>query len=868
MLPLAGANASSILRKRQRWSELWQPLRRGLLLRHWIREEQRLGRASWLNPAVLIGLGLAFSALGATSALQRSRALQAEHDARLQESMGILTATLAGVQRNSQDWAHWTSMYDWVKGTNPGFVKTDVETTPLFDEGGLFLIFNPDGTQKLSFGHKGHDSPAYRPLFACAQQHLRRLTQVLSRLPLLCRGADGNLYLGVATPISDSTETAPMYGAMVMFDPLLKPHYGPAFNRPLEWLVRHLRQIPAPGVSAASAVPIVPARGGAAMVVPQLRPGEQRDSLDLPQPLLTEQGGMITLQRQSDGPQILVGVGRDLLLALAALASVLLVRALLLSERRAQRLQQRQSELQSNRRIRRASRELDQLLERLGPAAMAKSADELVLSRLIDAPAIESQPLATTASMERKLERLADRFQVYLDRAKYLALLDPLTQLPNRRYFIEQVGVMMEESRDHCRRFAVLFVDIDKFKSINDSYGHAIGDAALVYVANQLRALTRVNDFLGRYGGDEFAILMEIDGEGDLTDAALTRTLHAYAQRMASPFERAVDLAGFSVDLSISVGISLMDGSELDLEGAMRRSDIAMYRAKQNVYERIAIFSQADEGSHLDNYQLYSELMQSIRDRDFAILFQPILDAQGQLYSLEALARWRHPRRGLLGPELFLDLAERYRQVGLLSDELMDLSLSTYRQLDDLNAGLRLSINLPPSKLSDVQLIADLCRGLERHGLEPGCITIEITERSVLLHNAVVTANLRQLRELGMAISLDDFGTGYSSLSLLSTLQPDEVKIDKSFVMALHHDDYARQIVTLIVEMAQRMNLLVVAEGVENERSLRLLQGLGVHYFQGFHFSCPLSPAELRVSPLLQRARLGGSTTVSPPGAS
>jgi hypothetical protein len=145
------------------------------VLRSWLKEERRLGRASWLNPAVLLALGLAFTTLGVAAALQRSRALQDEHDARLREALGILTATMAGVQRNAQDWAHWTSMYQWVQGGNPSFLKTDVETTPLFDEGGLFLIFNPDGSKKLSFGHQGHDHPSTLPLYACARQHLQRL---------------------------------------------------------------------------------------------------------------------------------------------------------------------------------------------------------------------------------------------------------------------------------------------------------------------------------------------------------------------------------------------------------------------------------------------------------------------------------------------------------------------------------------------------------------------------------------------------------------------------------------------------------------------------------------------------------------------
>jgi EAL domain-containing protein (putative c-di-GMP-specific phosphodiesterase class I) len=305
------------------------------------------------------------------------------------------------------------------------------------------------------------------------------------------------------------------------------------------------------------------------------------------------------------------------------------------------------------------------------------------------------------------------------------------------------------------------------------------------------------------------------------------------------------------VELSISVGISLIQGCEPDLELAMRRSDIAMYRAKQNSHNRIAIFDQSDDGTHLDTYQLYVDLMQAIRDRQFRVLFQPIVDQHGRIHSLEALSRWQHPQLGMVGPEVFVDLAERYRQMNTLSDELIGLSLKAYRDMVGERNDLRLSLNLPPSKLSDPELLPELTRQLTCHGIPPSNLTIELTERSVLVPQATVTANLKQLRGEGVAISLDDFGTGYSSLSLLSTLQPDEVKIDKSFVMAMYHDDYARQIITLIADMASRMNLQVVAEGVEDGQMLAMLQALGIRLFQGFHFSRPLPVAELRRSPLL-----------------
>lgn len=837
--------------------------------RSWRREEPFLRQGKSALAAVIGGLGLVLPVVLGIDGLVRWRAIQADHQTRLQESVAVLTATLSGVERTALDWGHWTSMYRWIQGTNPTFVTTDVETTPVFDEGGLFLIFNPDGSERLSFGQKGHDHPSYKALFTCARGHLHRLPTILSRIHLICRAGDGQIFLGVATPLSDSLEQAAPLGTLVLFEPMFKPAYGNAFNRPLRWISSHMRRVaaaPAPQLTA-SALPLATASPGASQgaakdsskdsskVAPAWNGQEQLEPLGLSKPLYTEGDQVIVLGKDAPVPPLLRGLARDSLVAVGVLGSLLAARMVVLVERRRQRLILRRSEQCSNRRIRRAGHDLDRVLSRLGLSPRDGAADDQVLARLIESPASGAElEMPRNASMERKLERLADQFQNFLERAKVLALLDPLTQLPNRRYFIEQLQMQVEGSKRHHHRFAILFVDVDKFKNINDSYGHAIGDAALVMVAKQLRSLTRSDDFLGRYGGDEFAILIDLSAIPEHDPVALKQTLDRYARRIVAPFEQAIELDGFKVELNISVGISLIDSGDPDVEGAMRRSDIAMYRAKQNSQSRIAIFDPDSDATHLDNYQLYVDLMQSIRDRHFQILFQPIVDRQGRLHSLEALSRWHHPRLGVVGPDVFVDLAQRYRQIDQLSDELINLSLQSFRELSEGRSELTLSLNLPPSKLSDPHLVERLCEQIKAHHLSPHLLTIELTERSVLMPNPVVSSNLRKMRDCGMSIALDDFGTGYSSLSLLSTLQPNEVKIDKSFVMAMQRDEYAHQIVTVIADMAPRMNLVVVAEGVEDAAVMDLLGELGIRYFQGFLFSKPLSVAELQQSRFLAPA--------------
>jgi EAL domain-containing protein (putative c-di-GMP-specific phosphodiesterase class I) len=310
-------------------------------------------------------------------------------------------------------------------------------------------------------------------------------------------------------------------------------------------------------------------------------------------------------------------------------------------------------------------------------------------------------------------------------------------------------------------------------------------------------------------------------------------------------FGSQVSLNSLRLDLTISVGVSLVAPQDQDSAAALRRADIAMHRAKQNSADRVTVLDPDDEDGYLDSYDMYVDLMDAIRDSHFEIVFQPIVNRRGRITGVEALSRWNHPRLGDVRPDVFLDLAESYRQINPLSHDLIALALAAFAPLQRQYPSLRLSLNVPPSKLCDPLFPTDLDRLLASHELPPRQLTIEITERSPLLVEGPLAANLQALRQRGMALSLDDFGTGYSSLSLLTQLQPDEVKIDRSFVVAMQHDPLAGQIVALMAEMVQRMQLEVVAEGVEDADLWNRLLQLRIPSFQGFFFSQPLSAAEL-----------------------
>jgi diguanylate cyclase (GGDEF)-like protein len=431
--------------------------------------------------------------------------------------------------------------------------------------------------------------------------------------------------------------------------------------------------------------------------------------------------------------------------------------------------------------------------------------------------------------------------------AHTLTRLDPLTGLPNRPHFIQQIELAADRARRSSRPFAVLFVDIDQFRSLNDTYGHTTGDQVLIAVAQRLRHTVRRGDGLARYGDDEFAVLMDLSGIGD-GEELLRAHAYQFASRLVAEFRPALDLGDTSLDVGVSVGVSVMRPEATDAAAILRQLDGAILQAKAQRHERVAVFDlTAVNGASLDDYQLFSDLKEAMRQGSLQMAFQPLVDGNGEWRSLEALARWQHPTRGFIPPDRFIAVAERYRLMRELGDQIFALSLQGFSaiRLALQKAELRLSTNISPSQLSDPELHERLAAMLREAGIPPQLITLEITEASILERDPATEANLEQFRRQGYRLALDDFGTGYSSLSLLSTLRPDEIKIDKSFVMALGSDAMAGQIVAVVAGLARQMNLQLVAEGVENAEVLAALQAHGIGLFQGYHFHRPQPAAAL-----------------------
>jgi diguanylate cyclase (GGDEF)-like protein len=501
-----------------------------------------------------------------------------------------------------------------------------------------------------------------------------------------------------------------------------------------------------------------------------------------------------------------------------------------------------------NQRFRHTERELSRLLDQVQLGG--DGTETMAFARLLKKH--DTDPAAATAE-DRRLERLAVRFEQVLQTARTLALFDAVTGLPNRNYFLERLHWDSERSSRGGKPLALLFINIDKFKQINETYGHNTGDSTLRFVAEELQRLVKGDDFLARFGGDEFSLILDTESLGQCDGAAIRSHAHGRALELLEGFRHQASSQPERIKLSLSIGIAISDPSGTTAEELIRRSDMAMVMAKSARQQNISIFDIETDWHALNNYRLFNALQSDISHAPerFHILFQPIVDAAGRLLKVEALARWSNAEFPDVLPDVFFALAERYRLMPELGRLLLAITLRELKLLrENLDQPkLPLALNISASQLAQggfgPQLLADLSE--QRIAAEE--VTLEITESAVVEASPELSENLQSLRRAGVKLSLDDFGTGFSSLRLLMWLKPDELKIDKSFVLAAAEDPIARQIVRLLHTLSRDMKLTLVAEGVEAEAMFQLLREAGVEHFQGHLFSRPLSREKLAAVP-------------------
>lgn len=435
----------------------------------------------------------------------------------------------------------------------------------------------------------------------------------------------------------------------------------------------------------------------------------------------------------------------------------------------------------------------------------------------------------------------------------YTAFHDDLTKLRNRAFLMDRLKVVIDRMRRdpgfHC---AVVFMDLDRFKLVNDSLGHRAGDLLLMEVAQRLRTCIRPQDTLARVGGDEFALLVEgMDG---------TDTVVALAQRIIGTMRHPLWIGKQEVFSSCSVGVVRATQHHQQPEELLRDADIAMYEAKRNDTGGYAIFAGSMHDGAVEMLELRTDLQNAVARDEFFLQYQPVCNSfTGQITGLEALIRWQHPVRGLVLPLAFIETAEEtglIREIGRWVLREACIQMRTWRDRFP-GLDLKLNVNASGEELKDRRFTSGVRDVLSATGLDPKALQIEVTESIFLQNPELIGAILSGIRALGVRIALDDFGMGYSSLSYLDRYQMDTIKIDRSFVASMLTRQRTMSIVETVIKLGHALDLDIVAEGVENEAQLQALQARGCHLVQGYHLDRPLSVDDVDVA--LTRHSCGGT---------
>lgn len=427
-----------------------------------------------------------------------------------------------------------------------------------------------------------------------------------------------------------------------------------------------------------------------------------------------------------------------------------------------------------------------------------------------------------------------------------LASSDPLTKLPNRALFQEQLTQTIAAARHDRKPFALCIMDLDHFREINDTLGHHVGDLLLAQVAERLRTRLRESDLLARMGGDEFAMLLP-----GLDERHASMAARLLLQVLQDPFT----VKEQSLSIGASIGIVLYPDHGVDTDTLIQRADVAMYAAKR-VNTGYAFYDSKLDTHNPSRFTLMGELRQAIEKSQFVFHYQPKIRLDtGEVTGVEALVRWKHPRDGLVLPEVFIPLMEQTGMLRALTPWILGEAMLQARAFQDLDYPVTVSLNLSVRDLQDPQLVETFTEQLQAHGVSPARLEIEITESALMSERERVQDTLARLSAMGLKIMIDDFGIGYSSLAYLKNLPVDGIKVDRSFVTTMTRNDNDAAIVRTSVDLAHNLGLEVVAEGIETEDVLHRLQELGCDAGQGLYISRPLAADDLLL--WLQRSSWG-----------
>ncbi len=465
--------------------------------------------------------------------------------------------------------------------------------------------------------------------------------------------------------------------------------------------------------------------------------------------------------------------------------------------------------------------------------------DELAIQAVSEG----AQDYLVKKELEQRLLTRSIRYAIERNRAEqqllHNAFHDTLTGLPNRALFGDRLDMALAGAqRQPAGRFAVLFFDLDRFKNINDSLGHSVGDQLLVALARRLETIVRPGDSVARIGGDEFAILVN-----DMHDVS-----HAIqvAERVLAGFEAPFTIEANEVFISASIGIAVHNMSTTDPDAMLRDADIAMYRAKAAGKGRYEIFDPQMHASAVALLRIETDLRRAVDRQEFVMHYQPIVTLKDRkIRGLEGLVRWQHPKKGLISPANFITVAEETGLIIPLGWWVMEQSCRQTREWQlkfPMNPPIFISVNVSGRLFVDNNVVEGILDILGRTGLPPESLRLEVTENVILEHSEAVMTKMRQLRAMGVQLSVDDFGTGYSSLSYLQRFQYDTLKIDRSFISGPEAGADSQAIVETILSLASTLGIGVIAEGIETAEQMIKLRDLDCPQGQGFWFARPLNP--------------------------
>jgi diguanylate cyclase (GGDEF)-like protein len=449
-------------------------------------------------------------------------------------------------------------------------------------------------------------------------------------------------------------------------------------------------------------------------------------------------------------------------------------------------------------------------------------------------------PLAFARQMflrTHSLKQATEELEIKQQEQEWQALHDSLTGLPNRTLFMQRLHEAIDEAEPEGVQVAVMIMDLNDFKEINDTLGHHYGDLLLMEIGSRLQDVLREGDLIARLGGDEFGVVLP-----GLQDAAASVTI---AERLLESLEQPIDLEGLAIDVTASLGIAIYPIHSQEVETLLRRADVAMYAAKETrgTYE---MYAPSQDRYSPNRLTLISQIRPALENQEFSLYYQPKVGlGNGKVNGMEALIRWHHPERGLVQPDEFIPLAERTVLMRPLTMYVIDNVLAQWHRWARDGIDFSMAVNLSARNLLDVQLPEQVGELLDRWGVPPDRLVLELTESSLMADSVRSIGVLTRLSRVGVKISVDDFGTGYSSLSHLKRLPINEIKVDRSFVTNMRNDPNDALIVRATVDLGRNLGLQVVAEGVEDRETLEQLAEIGCDLAQGYYLSRPLPHTEV-----------------------